>query len=158
MRRLPVAVLTGLLIAALLPAAPAAANAQRDAIDQLNKIRRSHGLAALRPSRSLHHSSTRYAHHIVSTGYFGHQSRIAVSSGFRRAGETLEMHSGWQPEPSVAIQGWMNSAATRLRTAASARSSACNARCASGSPSSSDIPPENATSHFGRELVLPRGP
>ena len=109
MRRLPVAVLTGLVIAALLPAAPAAANAQRDAIDQLNKIRRSHGLSALRPSRSLHRSSTRYAEHIVSTGYFGHESRIAVSSAFGRAGETLEMHSGWQPEPSLAIQGWMNS-------------------------------------------------
>ena len=109
MRRLPVAVLTGLVIAALLPAAPAAANAQRDAIDQLNKIRRSHGLSALRPSRSLHRSSTRYADHIVSTGYFGHESRIAVSSAFGRAGETLEMHSGWQPEPSLAIQGWMNS-------------------------------------------------
>jgi len=109
LRRLPVAVLTGLVIAALLPAAPAAANAQRDAIDQLNKIRRSHGLSALRPSRSLHRSSTRYAEHIVSTGYFGHESRIAVSSAFGRAGETLEMHSGWQPEPSLAIQGWMNS-------------------------------------------------
>jgi uncharacterized protein YkwD len=109
LRRLPVAVLTGLVIAALLPTAPAAANAQRDAIDQLNKIRRSHGLSALRPSRSLHRSSTRYAEHIVSTGYFGHESRIAVSSAFGRAGETLEMHSGWQPEPSLAIQGWMNS-------------------------------------------------
>lgn len=109
MRRLPVAALTGLLILALLPAAPAAANAQRDAIDQLNKIRVAHGLPALRASRSLHQSSTRYARHIVSSGYFGHMSRIAVSSGFRRAGETLEMHSGWQPDPGLAIQGWMNS-------------------------------------------------
>jgi uncharacterized protein YkwD len=109
LRRLPVALLTGLLIAVLLPAAPAAANAQRDAIDQLNKIRRAHGLTALRPSRSLHHSSTRYASHIVSTGYFGHESRIAASSAFGRVGETLEMHSGWQPDPSLAIDGWMNS-------------------------------------------------
>jgi uncharacterized protein YkwD len=112
-RRLPVVVLTGLLIAALLPAAPAAANAQRDAIDQLNKIRRAHHLRPLKPSRSLHHSSTRYARHIVSTGYFGHESRIAVSSAFGRAGETLEMHSGWAPDPGLAIQGWMNSPSHR---------------------------------------------
>ena len=112
-RRLPVALLTGLVIAALLPAAPAAANAQRDAIDQLNKIRHAHGLKSLRPSRSLHYSSTRYARHIVSSGYFGHESRIAVSSAFGRAGETLEMHSGSAPDPALAIQGWMNSPAHR---------------------------------------------
>jgi uncharacterized protein YkwD len=113
LRRLPVAFLTGLLIAALLPAAPAAANAQRDAIDQLNKIRRSHGLAELRASRSLHRSSTRYARHMVNTDYFGHASRIAVGSQFGRAGETLELHSGWQPEPGLAISGWMNSPSHR---------------------------------------------
>jgi len=109
LRRLPVALLTGLLILALLPAAQAAANAQRDAIDQLNQIRAAHGLKALRPSRSLHRSSTRYAEHMVDTDYFGHASRIAVSSAFGRAGETLELHSGWQPEPGLAISGWMNS-------------------------------------------------
>ena len=97
MRRLPVAVLTGLLVVALLPAAQAAANAQRDAIDQLNQIRHAHGLKELRASRSLHRSSTRYAEHMVDTGYFGHASRIAVSSQFGRAGETLELHSGWDP-------------------------------------------------------------
>jgi uncharacterized protein YkwD len=109
LRRLPVAVLTGLLVVALLPAAQAAANAQSDAIAQLNQIRHAHGLKELRPSRSLHRSSTRYAEHMVDTDYFGHASRIAVSSAFGRAGETLELHSGWQPEPSLAISGWMNS-------------------------------------------------
>jgi uncharacterized protein YkwD len=109
LRRLPVAVLTGLLVVALLPAAQASASAQRNAIDQLNQIRRAHGLKQLRPSRSLHRSSTRYARHMVDTGYFGHSSRIAVSSSFGRAGETLELHSGWAPEPGLAIDGWMNS-------------------------------------------------
>jgi uncharacterized protein YkwD len=113
LRRLPVAVLTGLLVVALLPAAQAAANAQRDAIDQLNQIRHAHGLKQLRPSRSLHRSSTRYAEHMVDADYFGHASRIAVSSQFGRAGETLELHSGWLPEPGLAIDGWMNSPAHR---------------------------------------------
>lgn len=102
--------LTGLvLVLSLLPAAEAAANAQRDAIDQLNTIRRAHGLAPLRPSRSLHRSSTRYARHLTATNYFGHGARIAVGAQFGRAGETLELHSGWRPEPSLAVSGWMNS-------------------------------------------------
>jgi uncharacterized protein YkwD len=114
LRRLPVAVLTGLVfVLALLPAATAAANAQRDAVDQLNQIRRAHGLAELRPSLSLHRSSTRYARHMVQANYFGHASRIAVSSQFGRAGETLELHSGWEPEPGLAIDGWMNSSTHR---------------------------------------------
>jgi uncharacterized protein YkwD len=114
LRRLPVAVLTGLvLVVTLLPVATAAANAQRDAIDQLNRIRRAHGLAQLRPSPSLHRSSTRYARHMVRAGHFGHASRIAVSSRFGRAGETLELHSGWEPEPRLAIDGWMSSPAHR---------------------------------------------
>jgi uncharacterized protein YkwD len=109
LRRLPVAVLTGLLISALLPAAPAAADSQQDAIDQVNQIRRAHGLSGLRASPSLHRSSTRYARHMVSAGYFGHASRIAASSRFSRIGETLELHSGWAPKPALAVDGWMNS-------------------------------------------------
>ena len=50
---------------------------------------------------------------MVDADYFGHASRIAVSSPFGRAGETLEMHSGWKPEPGVAISGWMNSSTHR---------------------------------------------
>jgi uncharacterized protein YkwD len=113
LRRLPVAALTGLLVLALLPAAQAAASAQRDAIVQLNQIRRDHGLAALRSSRSLHVSSTRYARHMVSSNYFGHGARIAVGSQFGRAGETLELHPGWEPDPNLAIDGWMSSPSHR---------------------------------------------
>jgi uncharacterized protein YkwD len=85
------------------------ANAPRDAIDQLNQIRRAHGLAELRPSISLHRSSTRYAHQMMSHGYFGHSSRIAVGSQFGQAGETLALHSGWSAQPRQTISQWMNS-------------------------------------------------
>jgi uncharacterized protein YkwD len=50
---------------------------------------------------------------MVQANYFGHASRIAVSSQFGRAGETLELHSGWEPEPGLAIDGWMNSSTHR---------------------------------------------
>jgi uncharacterized protein YkwD len=116
LRRLPVSAVTGFLIAALtlLPAAAAtAASPQRKAISELNQIRHANGLPSLRPSPSLHRSSTRYARHMVSADYFGHSSRIAVSSSFGRAGETLAMHSGWGPEPGVTMSQWMHSSAHR---------------------------------------------
>jgi uncharacterized protein YkwD len=115
LRRIPVSLLTGLLVAAatLIPAGPAGASAQRDAIDQLNQVRRSQGLAPLRSSASLQRSSTRYARHMMKRGYFGHRSRIAVSSAFGRAGETLELHSGWDPQPARTVANWMNSPAHR---------------------------------------------
>ena len=115
MRRLPVTLLTGVLIAAalVLPAGPAMANAQRDAIDQLNSIRAANGLSQLGMSRSLHRSATRYARRMISSGYFGHSSRIAVGSRFGRAGETLAMHSGWDALPTKTVTSWMSSATHR---------------------------------------------
>ena len=115
MRRLPVSLLTGLLVAAatVIPAGPASADAQGDAIDQLNQVRRSHGLAPLRSSLSLHRSSTRYARQMMKRGYFGHRSRIAVSSQFGRAGETLALSAGWQAQPGRTVSNWMNSPAHR---------------------------------------------
>jgi uncharacterized protein YkwD len=106
--RLPVFVLTGLLIAAAI-AAPAAAAPAGAAIDQLNDIRRASGLAPLRQSPALARSSTRYARHMIRADYFGHSSRIAVSSQFGRAGETLALHNGFSPQAGATIAGWMNS-------------------------------------------------
>ncbi|MEA2399943.1 MAG: hypothetical protein QOK00_346 [Thermoleophilaceae bacterium] len=109
MRRLPVALLTGfLIVAALLPAA-AAASPQGAAIAQLNDIRQAHGLQPLRSSGALERSSSRYARHMIRTDYFGHASRIAVSSQFGHAGETLAMQSGWRADPAQTIADWMNS-------------------------------------------------
>jgi uncharacterized protein YkwD len=109
--RLPVSALTGLLVAVatLVPAAPAAADAQGHAIDQLNQIRASNGMSALRGSPTLDRSATRYARLMIRTDHFGHASKIAVSSGFESAGETLALHEGWAPQPGRTIASWMNS-------------------------------------------------
>jgi uncharacterized protein YkwD len=109
--RLPVALLTGFLIAAatVLPTASAAASVQDDAIHKLNQIRQAKGLSMLRASESLFRSSTRYAQHMIDRDYFGHASRIAASSAFPRVGETLELHSGWNADPARTIDEWMNS-------------------------------------------------
>jgi uncharacterized protein YkwD len=109
--RLPVSVLTGLLAAAaaLLPAAPAAADAEGDAVDQLNQVRAANGLSALRSSPALGRSATRYARQMIRADYFGHSSKIAVSSGFESAGETLALHDGLAPQPGRTISSWMSS-------------------------------------------------
>jgi uncharacterized protein YkwD len=114
--RLPVSLLTGLLIAAatVLPAASATASPQGDAIAQLNRIRQANGLRELRASESLHRSSTRYARHMIAAHYFGHASRIAASGAFGRVGETLELHSGWTADPAATISEWMNSPSHRV--------------------------------------------
>jgi uncharacterized protein YkwD len=111
LRRLPVALLAGFLIAlaALVPVAGAAASPQQEAIDQLNDVRQANGLTALRVSPALDRSSTRYARQMIHSDYFGHASRIAVGSQFARAGETLALHSGWNAQPGRAIDQWMNS-------------------------------------------------
>ena len=105
MSRLPVSLLTGFLIvaAAVLPAASAAASAEQDAINQLNQVRQSNGLAQLRTSESLHRSSSRYAKHMIDADYFGHASRIAASGAFGRVGETLELHAGFRVDPGGTI-------------------------------------------------------
>ena len=112
MSRLPVSLLTGLLIAVVV-AVPAAASPQQAAISQLNGIRQANGLPQLRASDSLHRSSTRYARRMIQADYFGHASQIAASSAFGRIGETLELHSGWRPDPGQAITSWMSSAGHR---------------------------------------------
>jgi uncharacterized protein YkwD len=105
--RLPVFVLTGLIAAAI--AGPAAAAPSHDAIDQLNDIRRSNGLAPLRQSPSLDRSSTRYARQMIRADFFGHSARIAVGSQFERSGETLALHDGWAAQAGQTITSWMNS-------------------------------------------------
>jgi uncharacterized protein YkwD len=110
--RLPVSLLTGFLIAAVV-ALPAAASPQDDAISQLNQLRQASGLPALQSSESLHRSSTKYARRMIDTDYFGHASRIAASSAFGRIGETLALHDGWRADPAQTISAWMNSSGHR---------------------------------------------
>jgi uncharacterized protein YkwD len=109
--RLPVSAVTGFLVVAaiMVTAAPAAADAQQDAIHKLNEVRQANGLPALRTSSSLERSSTRYARQMIRADYFGHSSKIAVSSDFDSAGETLALHDGWAAQPGQTIGSWMSS-------------------------------------------------
>jgi uncharacterized protein YkwD len=96
-------------LALLLPAAPAGASAEGEAIDALNDVRRGHGLPALRRSDDLSRSSDRYARRMLEHDFFGHGARIDVDGGFRSAGETLAWHTGWDPQPRRTVGRWMDS-------------------------------------------------
>lgn len=97
------------LLALLVPAGGAVADAEQEAIDELNDIRRSRGLPALRSSDSLSTSATSYAREMIRRDFFGHQARIQVAGRFRSAGEALAMHSGWSAEPRRTVGRWMDS-------------------------------------------------
>jgi uncharacterized protein YkwD len=95
--------------AMLLPSSAAAADAEREAVDALNDIRRAHGLAELRVSESLSRSSGRYARRMLRHDFFGHGPSIDVADRFRSAGETLAYHSGWGAQPRKTVGRWMAS-------------------------------------------------
>jgi uncharacterized protein YkwD len=92
----------------LLPAS-AAADAENEAIDALNDMRRANGAPALRVSEGLNRSAGAYARRMIELDFFGHGPSIDVAAGFRSAGETLAWHSGWDAEPRRTVARWMDS-------------------------------------------------
>jgi uncharacterized protein YkwD len=96
-----------------LPAAPATASPEGVMFKKINQIRRAYGLSHLRPSLRLFYSARRYAHRMMRSDYFGHQSRIPVAGRFRLAGETLAWHSGWRLSPRQTVGQWMGSPSHR---------------------------------------------
>jgi uncharacterized protein YkwD len=109
LRRIAALIAVSVAAGAALPAAPAAASPPPELVmfKQINKIRRAHGLARLRPAFSLFVSAKVYARRMMRSNYFGHQARIPVASRWRMAGETLEWHSGWRLRPRSAVRRWM---------------------------------------------------
>jgi uncharacterized protein YkwD len=95
--------------AMLLPASAPAAEAEREAIDAVNDVRRASGLPALRVSSDLNRSAGAYARRMIRLDFFGHGPSIDVAGAFRSAGETLAWHSGRHPQPRKIVSRWMDS-------------------------------------------------
>jgi uncharacterized protein YkwD len=95
--------------AMLLPSSAAAGDAEREAVDALNDVRRASGLPALRVSNDLNRSSGAYARRMLRLDFFGHGQSIDVAGSFRSAGETLAWHSGWNAQPRRTVARWMDS-------------------------------------------------
>jgi uncharacterized protein YkwD len=99
-----------LMVALVVPAAPASADSPAaKMVRKVNTYRQHHGLPKLRMSRSLNNSSARYAHHMMSKGYFGHSGRIRASRRFTRLGEIIEMHRGRRSDTGGALRAWIRS-------------------------------------------------
>jgi len=82
-------------------------------IAKVNKLRRDQGLAPLRTSGTLTHSSRRYARWILRNDYFGHLRRIRASSRFRPLGEALAYHRGYRSRISGTVRKWRRSPSHR---------------------------------------------
>jgi uncharacterized protein YkwD len=102
------AVLAALALALVLPAA-ANASATNAMIGKINAYRAAHGERPLRVSGSLMHSATSYSEYCMSTGFFGHLSRIRASSRFHTLGEILEIHTGDAAKIALTFRDWINS-------------------------------------------------
>jgi uncharacterized protein YkwD len=114
LRRIAALIAVSVAVGAALPAVPAtAASPEGVMFMKINKIRRSHGLARLRPSLTLFYSARHYARRMIRSDYFGHLSRIPVAGRFRLAGETLAWHSGWRLSPRQTVWQWMGSPSHR---------------------------------------------
>jgi len=110
LRRIAALIAVSVAVGAALPAVPAtAASPEAVMFNQINQIRRAHGLKRMRPSLSLFYSARRYAHRMIRTDYFGHLARISLTRRFRMAGETLAWHSGWRLSPRRTVRQWMGS-------------------------------------------------
>ncbi len=94
MRLLRALVVPCLLCAVLVVPAPAAAvRSQTAMLQELNKVRSSHGVRRLRTSPKLEQSAGGYAHWMMKNDWFGHRG-AASGTGFARSGEILELHGG----------------------------------------------------------------
>ena len=93
-------------VAALPPPAPAATPV---VVKKINKVRRAHGLPALRYSPSLARSSRRFARHLMRVDRFAHARRVLAGGHFWRLGECLGRQLGWRLRPSRVVRGWLRS-------------------------------------------------
>ena len=109
MRRIAALIAVSVAVGVALPAAPATASPEVVMFNKINKIRKAHGLALMRPSYSLFNSARRYAHRMIRSDYFGHLASIPVAGRFRMVGETLAWHSGWRLSPRATVGQWMAS-------------------------------------------------
>jgi uncharacterized protein YkwD len=78
-------------------------------VDKINRVRAAHGMTALRYSRSLARSSSRYSRHVLRTDRFAHASRIMASRRFSSLGEVLALSAGWKIRRRRTLRLWLGS-------------------------------------------------
>jgi uncharacterized protein YkwD len=91
------------------PAAQAASAPEKRLLKLIDSTRQTHGLPALRDSRSLCRSARRHSRFMLVHDRFGHLPTIRVSARFRTKGEALAMYTGWRLRPAKVLRLWLNS-------------------------------------------------
>lgn len=105
----PIAATLAVALTLLLAPVTAHARSPSPMVDKINKVRRAHGLAPMRYSRSLSRSSSRFVHHLASTQRFAHSSSIRASNRFSQLGEVLALMRGWEVRRALTLAYWLQS-------------------------------------------------
>jgi uncharacterized protein YkwD len=114
MTRVRTAVLIAVAACAFALPSAAAASPATTMVAKINQIRHQHGLPSVHESGSLMHSAGAYAHQMMSSGYYGHASRIHASRQFRTLGEIIDLRTGGgSPAVGQTVSDWMNSSEHR---------------------------------------------
>jgi uncharacterized protein YkwD len=97
----------------LAPAASETRASPSPLVDQINHVRRAHGLHPMRYSRGLSGSSARFARRLAHTQRLSHALRVAASGRFSSLGEVLAAMGGWQVRRSPTLAYWLRSSTHR---------------------------------------------
>ena len=105
-----------LAMACMLLSAPAPAEARRSPspmVDQINQVRKAHGVRPARYSRSLSASSSRFARYLARSNQFAHRPPIRASRRFVKLGEILALDRGGEVRRSETLAAWLSSPSHR---------------------------------------------
>jgi uncharacterized protein YkwD len=115
-------VTAALVLALLVPAAPARADTASDTLQALNQARAAAGVAPLRADARLARAARGHSRDMVAHGYFAHRSpsgsdlraRVVRTGWMRRRpewrlGETLAWGTGAFAAPQAVIDAWLHS-------------------------------------------------
>lgn len=82
-------------------------------VAKINAAREAQGMRALRYSRSLTRSSSRYARYLLRSDRFAHAGRIIASARFSKLGEILALTHGWKLKSARTLGYWLGSPSHR---------------------------------------------
>ena len=95
------------------PATAKVTPAERALVRTISQVRVQHGLSPVRASRTLARSAGRYSRWQLRHGYFGHLSRIRMSSRFGVGGEVLRLVPSSRLRARRTLRLWMASPSHR---------------------------------------------
>jgi uncharacterized protein YkwD len=95
------------------PAVAGATAPEERLLEEVDEIRRAHGLPALRDSEALSRSAARHSRFMLAHDRFGHAGSIRAEGHWSAVGENLAMRWGWTSSVGWVLRGWMRSSKHR---------------------------------------------